>query len=64
MKNSYGCRSQKPFCLCQESSASNCWAGAVGLCQRDGRSVHTHTHAPTQSKEAEGAAEVLSRNRE
>lgn len=64
MKNSYGCRSQKPFCLCQESSASNCWAGVALLCQWDGRHTdtlthNTHTHE-TQERIVSDA--VLSRN--
>jgi len=36
--------SQKPFCLRQESSASSCWAGVVGLCQRDATHTQTITH--------------------
>lgn len=40
MKNSYGCMSQKPFCVCQEPSASNCRAGVAGVSQRDGRKTH------------------------
>lgn len=43
MKNSFVCTSQKPFCLRQESSASNCRAGVVGLCQRRWE-AHTQTH--------------------
>lgn len=63
MKNSYGCRSQKPFCLCQESSASNCWAGVALLCQWDGRHTDTlthNTHTLTQERIVSDA--VLSRN--
>lgn len=64
MKNSYGCRSQKPLCLCQESSASNCWAGVDLLCQWDGRHTDTqHTHAHTQETQERIVSDaVLSRN--
>lgn len=44
MKNSYGCTSQKPFCFCQESSASNCRAGVVGPSQKNLLSTHSQTH--------------------
>lgn len=52
MKNSYGYRSQKPFCLCQESSASNCWAVPGGTVP--GIVAQTNTHQHTRSIEKQG----------